>query len=137
MEAEVLIGVAGLVLAVLLSVFTYFAGVRRTEKRLRVEEKQNRIRVVFEKYMEFRRRNYTGGFDGLQKAGAATLESDSEIRELADLIVKHGENDPLDRKCVLFDSVDFKAFFDYSVEERVNFLRTPVEEIVEKSQKKA
>jgi len=132
MKAEVLIGVAGLVL----SVVTYFVGARRTEKRLRVEEKQNRIRGVFEKYMEFRRTNYTGGFDGLQKAGAATLASDSEIRELADLIVKHGENDPLDRKSGLFGSVDFKAFFDYSVEERVNFLRTPVAEVVEKSQKK-
>jgi len=132
MKAEVLIGVAGLVL----SVVTYFVGARRTEKRLRVEEKQNRIRGVFEKYMEFRRTNYTGGFDGLQKSGAATLASDSEIRELADLIVKHGENDPLDRKSGLFSSVDFKAFFDYSVEERVNFLRTPVAEVIEKSQKK-
>ena len=132
MTAEVVIGLAGLVLSIL----TYFAGVRRTEKRLRVEEKQNRIRGVFEKYMEFRRRNYTAGFDGLQKACAVTLASDSEIRELADLIVKHGENDPLDRKSGQYSSVDFKAFFDYAVEERVNFLRTPVAEVVERSQKK-
>lgn len=134
MEAEVLIGIAGIVVSIFVAVFSYFAGVRRTEKRLRVKEKQNRIRFVFEKYMELRRS--TGGVDGLQKAGAATLESDSEIRELADLIVQHGEIDPLGRKCVLFDSVDFKAFFDYAVEERINFLRTPVEEIVEKSQKR-
>jgi hypothetical protein len=73
---ELLIGVGGLVLSVL----TYFGGVWRTERRHRADDRAARIRRVFDKYMEFRRSNYTGGYDGLVKAGLATLVSTRRLR---------------------------------------------------------
>jgi hypothetical protein len=63
MTNEILIGIGGLILGVL----TYFAGVWRTEKRHATQDRDARIRLVFERYMGFRRTNYTGGYDGLQK----------------------------------------------------------------------
>lgn len=91
MTNEILIVLAGLVLSVLM----YFAGVWRTERRHAKEDRETRVRRVFEKYMEFRRSNYTGGYDGLQKAGISTLASNGEVQELLDLIVAHGERHPL------------------------------------------
>ena len=127
---EILIGTVGL----LLSVLTYFAGVWRTEDRLSKEERKNRIQRVFDRYMEFRRSKTTSGFDGLQKAGVATLQSDGEIRELIELIGNHGETNPLGKNSAhLFESVDLKKFFDYTAWGHVSFFRTPIEEVVDKS----
>lgn len=128
MKSEILIGLAGLVLSVL----TYFAGVQRTQKRLSREERNARIQKVLDKYMAFRRSNYTSGLDGLEKAGAATLMSDDEVRELISLIVKHGEDNPLGSRAHLFDTVDFKEFFDYVINNRIDFFNTRAEDIIER-----
>jgi hypothetical protein len=129
MSNELLIGLGGLVLGVL----SYFAGVHRTEKRLRSDDRALRIRRVFDRYMGFRSSNYTGGYDGLQKAGAATLASHEEILELVQLIVAHGEKHPLGSNYdQAFAGVDLKAFFEYAASNRVNFLRTPIEEVIAK-----
>jgi len=133
MTSEIIIGIGGLILSVL----TYFAGVYRTEKRLSKDDRTARIQRVFERYFEFRRTNYTGGFDGLQKAGTAILESDNEIRELLALIIIHGESNPLGGKSQLFDHVDLKRFFDYAASKQINFFNTAVEEVITKSQGEA
>ncbi len=130
---EILIGIVGL----LLSVLTYFAGVWSTEERLSKEERNSRIQRVFDQYMEFRRSKYTSGFGGLQKAGVSTLQSDEEIRELIELIGNHGETNPLGTNSAhLFESVDLKKFFDYTAWGYVNFYRTPIEEVIDRSQAK-
>ncbi len=130
---EILIGIVGL----LLSVLTYFAGVWSTEERLSKEERNSRIQRVFDQYMEFRRSKYTSGFGGLQKAGVSTLQSDEEIRELIELIGNHGETNPLGTNSAhLFESVDLKKFFDYTAWGQVNFYRTPIEEVIDRSQAK-
>lgn len=128
MTSEILIGIGGLVLAAL----TYFAGVRRTENRLYKVDQNERIQKVFDRYMEFRRTNYTAGLDGLQKSGVAILESDEEIRELINLILKHSENNPLGNPS-LFNKVNLKIFFDYAAKERVNFLRNNIDDFIKKS----
>ena len=120
MENELIIGIGGLILAVL----TYFAGVYRTEKRYRRQEKSKRIETVVNRYMEFRRANKTAGLDGLQKSGVATLNSDAEIREVAQLIISYGENDPLQRSALPMDEVDLKVFFVEAAKERVNLLHS-------------
>ena len=127
---EVLIGIGGLILSVL----TYFAGVWRTEKRHVTQDREARIRRVFERYMEFRRTNYTGGYDGLQKSGISTLASNEEITELTNLIVAHGEAHPLgsDHE-VVFKNVDLLQFFKFAAEKRVNFVTTPVERVINNS----
>ena len=131
MTSQILIGVGGLILAVL----TYFAGVHRTEKRLSKEERSNRIQQVFNRYMEFRRTNNTAGLDGLQRSGVAILKSDEEIRELTLLIVKHAENNPLGNPNQ-FDNVNLKKFFDYTAKARTNFFSTTVDDIINKSNSK-
>jgi hypothetical protein len=122
MEAEIIIGVGGLLLAAL----TYFAGVRRTEKRLDKEDRAARMDAVFNRYMELRRTNYTGGYDGLLKAGVATLGSDKEIREIAKRIVGCGESDPIHG----LDGVNLKVLFTYAAKNKINFHLKPIDDIV-------
>ncbi len=130
MTSQIIIGVGGL----LLSVLTYFAGVRRTEKRYTSIDKSKRMDAVFDRYMGFRSTNKTGGYDGLQKAGVATLESDVEVRELIDRIIAHGESNPLGSSTELFENVDLKLLFGFAVKNRINFFKTGIEEVIEKSQ---
>lgn len=132
MNTEILIGLGGLILSVL----TYFAGVHRTERRLLKKERDNRIRTVFNRYMEFRESNYTGGLDGLKKAGIATLTTNEEIYELFELITKHGERHPLSNDKEVIEKVGLKKFFDYAIEHGVDFLRIPVGEIIREIESK-
>lgn len=134
MTNELLIGIGGLILSVL----TYFAGVSRTENRHTTQDREARIRRVFERYMEFRRTNYTGGYDGLHKSGISTLASNEEITELMNLIVAHGEAHPLgsDHE-VVFKSVNLLQFFRFAAEKRVNFITTPVERVINESGSRA
>lgn len=119
MEYElIIVGIGGLILAVL----TYFAGVYRTEKRYKLQEKGKRVEDVVNRYMEFRRTNKTAGLDGLQKSGIAILNSDAEIREVADIIIKYGENDPLQRNTLPIDEIVLKEFFAEAAKERVNLV---------------
>ncbi len=130
MTNELLIGLGGLILSGL----TYFAGVWRTERRTAKEDRNARIQRVFDRYMEFRRTNHTGGTDGLQKAGVATLCSNDEILELVELIVHHGEKHPLGADHEMaFSGVNLLSLFSYAAENRVNFLQTPLEEIIKAS----
>ena len=127
---ELLIGIGGLILGVL----TYFAGVWRTERRHAAEDRETRVRRVFDQYIQFRRTNYTGGYDGLQRAGVATLGSNAEIQELVRLIVAHGEAHPLgSNHGTVFRGVDLVKLFKYAAERRVNFLTTRIEDVIRDS----
>lgn len=130
MTNEIIIGLGGLILSAL----TYFAGIKRAEKLNSIKEKENRIRGVFEKYMQFRQTRYTGGYDGLQKAGIATLKSNEEIKELINLIIDHGELNPMGRDNEeFFKDVNLMVFFKYAATNAINFHMTPIEEIVNQS----
>lgn len=130
MTAEILIGLAGLVLSVL----TYFAGVWRTERRYARDDRAVRVRRVFDKYMEFRRSNYTGGYDGLQKAGIATLASNLEVAEVLALVVAHGEMHPLGSNYkTVFQDVDLLKLFRYAAERRINFVTTNIDSVIRDS----
>ncbi len=107
---------------------------RDKQERHAWEDKQARMDAVLEKYMDFRKRQFTEGPDGLQKAGIATLESDAEIRELADHIIANNEPDPLRRNLGLFkQDMDFKIFYDYAAKERFNFFKGNLDEAIKKS----
>ena len=122
MSDQLIIGFGG----ILLSVLAYFAGVYRTERRYKKQDKDRRIDNVLARYMEFRKSNKTAGLDGLQKAGVATLKNDSEIRELVTLIKHHGENDPLQRPAIKMDGIDLKAFFEKAADEEINFFESKI-----------
>lgn len=128
MTAQILIGIGGL----LLSVLTYFAGVYRTERRHKKDDREARIIRVLDKYMDFRRSNYTSGLVGLQKAGIATLVNDDEIVQLKTMIVQHGEKNPFGRDEDVLLRVGLKKFFDYTANNNTNFFQTSVEEITRK-----
>jgi len=130
MSNEILIGIGGLILSVL----TYFAGVSRTKKQLSVQDREERVCRVLDKYMEFRRTSNTSGLDGLQKAGIATLESNAEVTELLNRIVAHGEHHPLGSDhATVFLGVDLPRFFRYAAQNRVNFFRTSIEQVIKDS----
>lgn len=141
MTDQVLIGLVGLVLSVL----TYFAGVRRAEMRHAREERARqlrhaqedrarRVRQVIETYMEFRRSNETGGCDGLQRAGIATLASNAEVQEVIDLILAHGEKHPFgsDHERV-FQGVDLLKFFKFAADHRINLTRVEIQNVIRDS----
>ncbi len=117
---------------------TYFAGVWRTERRHKNQDSEARIQRVFDAYMNFRRNNYTGGFDGAQKAGVASLHSNDEILAFSDRVVNHGELHPLGPDYAqVFKGVDLLTFFKYAAANRVNFFSTPIEQtIVDSSARK-
>lgn len=129
MDDTVLIGLAGLVLSVL----TYFAGVWRTNLRHGKEDRMGRVRRVVDTYLAFRRSNQTSGFDGLQKAGIATLNSTAEIQEVIDHIVAHGEKHPFGRYETLFRGVDLLRFFRYTAEHRIDFHRHEPQNLIQES----
>lgn len=129
MSNELLIGIGGLVLSVL----TYFAGVWRTEARHKKEDSGERVNRILSAYLEFETRSKTSGLDGLLKAGAATLETDAEIREVGNLIRGHGKMNPLTLESGILEKVDLKKFFDYAAKERVNFFNVKVSDVIEKS----
>jgi hypothetical protein len=109
-----LIGLGGL----LLSVLTYFAGVIRAERRHARNESEVRITKVLDAYIAAAQAGRANGFDGLVRAGVATLRSDVEIRELMERIVRHGQGwDPW----LILQGVDTHTFFRTAVERRYNF----------------
>jgi hypothetical protein len=127
MSDEVIIGLGGLVIAVL----AYFAGVWRTSRLHAADESQRRIRAVFEAYMIQWNARKTGGMDGLLKAGAATLANTEEVLEVARKIQDHGEKHPFGEDFVLLISgTNLTTLFRFAAENRVNFLRTPVAQVV-------
>ena len=126
MNTDIIIGVAGLVLSVL----SYFAGVKRTQKQIARQERAQEFKRVLDRYMDFRKTNRTSGLDGLQRAGVAILASDSEIRKLIGMIQQHGEKNPLGQTPELFSDIDLKEFFEFTTSDGVN-LYTRAETIVE------
>jgi hypothetical protein len=130
MSNEILIGIGGLILSVL----TYFAGVSRGTRQLAAQAREERIRRVLDTYMEFRRKSKTDGLDGLQKAGVATLISNSEVNELLGRIVAHGEHHPLGSNHeATFSGVDLPRFFLFAAQNKINFFQTSIEKVIKDS----
>ena len=117
MKNEIIIGIGGLILSAL----TYFAGVYRSDRRYRKQQKEKRIENVLNRYMEFRKTGETADLDGLQRAGIGMLKNDKEIREVVDLIMKYGEKDPLQRRSLEMDGIDLKVFFEEARKKKINF----------------
>lgn len=127
MNLGVLLTVAGLVLAVLI----YFARVQRTKMQLIQQKRDSDRQHVLDGYLELRRTNKTSGPDGLQRAGVASLGSDSEIRAVIAEIVRHGEKHPFGSKHELLISINLKAFFVWASEESINFFSKPLEQLID------
>jgi len=120
MKNEIIISIGGL----LLSALMYFAGVFRTERRYKKQEKEKRIENVLNKYMEFRRIGETAGLDGLERAGVGMLKNDEEIREVVTLILQHGETDPLQRPFFQMDKIDLRVFFEEVRKRKLDFFNS-------------
>jgi hypothetical protein len=109
------------VFSILISVLMFLAGVYLTNRYHTRHDKKERIETVLAAYMEFRTSNITSGLAGLQKAGVAMLRSTAEIKQVAELIIKHGELDPLQRSPFPeLDHIDLRLFFNKAARERLN-----------------
>lgn len=129
-DQEIIITVVGFVLSVL----TYFAGVKRTEMRHQSQDREERIKYVFQSYMKLRKSNATGGYDGLYKAGIATLQSNNEVDDLIKRIVANGELHPLGSdRVTVFQDVNILDLFKYIAQNRINLLLTPIEKVIKDS----
>ena len=130
MPSEILLTIGGL----LLSVATFFGGVWWTNRRHAKEDRQARILRVVDRYMEFRRSNFTSGLDGLQRSGIAMLSSNEEVREVARLIMAHGEPNPLgSNEENLLKDVDLLILFKFAAATRHNFLMGRLEDLIQNS----
>ena len=104
----------------LLSVLTYFAGVRRG-KRYREEDRataaehdaDHRIDRVVQRYALLVRTNQTGALHGLLVAGIKTLRSSDEIHLARERAAAQTGNDPL--RQYMLTGVDLKDFVDSCV----------------------
>ncbi len=114
--------------SVILMVLIYFAEVQRKKKHERVR----RIDDVVSRYISLKRAGKADDYDGLFKAGAATLKSDQEIKEACNKIVQQGENHPLSNRKTLFASINLKQFFDYAVKNKINLssVSVSIEDII-------
>jgi len=110
---EITLTIGGL----LLSVLTYFAGVRHG-KRYREEDRaaasehdaDHRIDRVVQRYALRVRINQTGALHGLLVAGVKNLRSSDEIRLARERATAQTGNDPLRQYSL--DGVDLKEFVD-------------------------
>ena len=113
---EVALAVAG----ILLSVLTYFLGVRRGKKYRQEDlaaaadhEADHRIDRVVQRYALLVRTNQTGALHGLLVAGVKNLRTSDEIRLARERATAQTGNDPLRQYSLV--GVDLKQFIDACV----------------------
>jgi len=117
------------------NVKTQIATKRETQAMRILEARKSRMDTVFNRYIgELAKTNIPHGPARFMKAGAATLKTDVEIREVAGRIKAHGERDPLRRDTSPFNqNMDFKKLYDYFAEVRFDFSHGKLDEAIEKS----
>jgi len=113
---EIALSVAG----ILLSVLTYFLGVRRGKKYRQEDlaaaaehEADHRIDRVVQRYALLVRTNQTGALHGLLVAGVKNLRTSDEIRLARERATAQIGNDPLRQYSLV--GVDLKQFVDACV----------------------
>jgi hypothetical protein len=113
---EIALSIGGL----LLSVLTYFAGVRRGKKYRQEDlaaaaahEADHRIDRVVQRYVILVRTNQTGALHGLLVAGVKNLRSSDEIRLARERAAAQTGNDPLRQYSLA--GADLKEFVDACV----------------------
>jgi hypothetical protein len=113
---EIALSVAGL----LLSVLTYFLGVRRGKKYRQEDlaaaaehEADHRIDRIVQRYALLVRTNQTGALHGLLVAGIKNLRTSDEIRLARERATAQTGNDPLRQYALA--GVDLKQFVDACV----------------------
>ena len=136
MNAEVLIGLLGLLFAV----GTYFAGLyqgRRQEQQRRAHdiemEHDRRLHELASKmadeYVRLARGRIDNGPHALSRLGLDQLNSDALIRSaIGEMNVRSGA-DPWAGQSPYVEDIDLVAFFRQVREKKVDFLHTPVEAV--------
>ena len=127
---EVLIAVAGLIVAVLV----YFGTVQRNqiqanETSAASERLGVRNRMIDQYAANFERRKDAGPHL-LATLGLPQLRTDQEIRRVIDEIRRRTGYDPWEGAGKFVEGVDLCTFFEVAAEQRIDFIRTPVEEFV-------
>ena len=127
---EVLIALAGFVLAGLV----YFATAQRN--RMQANEMlgaSERLAVrtrIIDQYASNLERRKDAGPHLLATLGLPQLRTDQEIREVIEEIRRRTGYDPWEGAGKFVEGLDLQTFFEAAAEQRIDFLRTPVEEFV-------
>jgi len=110
MKSEIITGIGGLILAAL----TYFAGVYRTEKRYKNQQREKRIADFV--------KNFFSQYEGagvaiplLIPAGINNLSDDEEIQEALITLKNRLGIHPLRDRNSEIEIIGYKKFFDYMV----------------------
>ena len=126
---------------VILSVLTYFAGQERADRRHdrdRAEEPERERREqrramatkMVDEFVNTVRRHYADGPYALKPLGLEALGSDERIREAIAEMKIRSASDPWSGQGHHVQDIDLVAFFRMVREQRVNFAKTTVEEVV-------
>ena len=138
MDLELVIGIAGLVLAVL----TYFAGVQRgkiqeQERREhdRAAEEDRRLyelrSKLVDEFVDMRRRNLDSGPPALVRLGLDKLGSDEQIRIAIQEMEARTKGSPWGRYAPQVADVNLLAFFRHCSQNGLDFRRTgTIEDVV-------
>ena len=104
----IIIGIGGLILSVL----TYFAGVKRAEKRHKDEAKEKRIDVFISSFSD---RYHGGGYilEELIPSGINDLDNDSEIHTAFEKLQNRLAVHPLRNWNQLIEKIGYKIFFQH------------------------
>lgn len=116
MTAEIVIGVLGLVL----SVVTYWAGVRHEKRRQSQDDSEVRINKVVDEYQELFQPRKDHGVPALIEAGALLLTSDQEIREVCRRLDLRNNTSPLEPWAEELQSMNLLQFFQAIRDHKLN-----------------
>lgn len=138
MGAEALIGLLGLVFAVI----TYFVGLyqgkhQESGRRAHAWELEEDRRMhelaskMIDEYVRLARSGQDNGPHALSRLGLEQLGSDSRIRKaISEMHVRSGA-DPWAKWAGSTDGIDLVEFFRYVRERKVNFFLTPVDKVAD------
>jgi len=136
---EIIIGLAGLIISIML----YIAGKRHGEKleqeryfNERALAKDERLHELASKvaddYVTMARSRYDNGPHGMATLALHLLKSDQLIREaIEEMHLRSGHN-PWYSDTKYIEDVDLVRFFEYVSENKINFFKTTVSEVANK-----
>ncbi|MCX6992647.1 MAG: hypothetical protein NT011_05810 [Kiritimatiellaeota bacterium] len=116
MTIEIIIGIAGVVLAVL----TYFAGVQRTKQQYEQDDVESRINRLVDAYHSDASKYRYYPLRRLINSGVLLLRSDKEIREACRRLELRNSRSPLEPHAEALSNVDLHVFFQAIKEYKLN-----------------
>lgn len=118
------------VIAIVVSIVTYYAGVRHGRRTADESYMQAQQDNLVDEYVDMARRNYSSGVYSLAMLGLEVLGNDPAIRRAIRLMEIRSGTDPWSGKAGLIADINLVSFFRYVREHKVNFAQRSVEDVL-------